>query len=170
MHTRIISNTLLLVFLVTSLLSCKDDDELTLPPVTITGAGTFGCIVDGKIYVPQGVDSEPLVDASFEMIVVSGGQSDVNLQLIVRDTLHHPILVNQPYYFNQKDVTCIYHLSNKASNCDYRDTPVTGYIKFARIDFEKHIISGVFEFSAYSPKCDKVINVTDGRFDIRTDL
>ena len=34
--------------------SCKKENEDTLPPATQTGAGTFGCRINGKVYVPKG--------------------------------------------------------------------------------------------------------------------
>jgi hypothetical protein len=170
MRTSTIANSLLLVLVVTCIVSCKDDDEPALPPITVTGANTFGCLIDGEVYVPQGVDSAPLVDAGVDMIVVSGGQRGVNLQLVVRDTTMHFIFENQAYHFNQENITCVYDVFNNKVDCDYRDTPVSGYIKFSRIDFAKHIVAGVFEFSVYSAKCDKMINITDGRFDLRTDM
>ena len=34
--------------------SCKKEHEDTLPPATQTGAGTFGCKINGKIFIPKG--------------------------------------------------------------------------------------------------------------------
>lgn len=38
--------------------SCKKDkaSEDQLPPATQTGANTFGCLVNGKVFVPKGYD------------------------------------------------------------------------------------------------------------------
>jgi len=166
---RIITSILFLTAIIIFIDGCKDDDP-TLPPVTATGQNTFGCIIDGNIYVPQGAYAGPSVDATFERIVVYGGQQKVNLQLIVVDTLHRPIVTNQAYYFNQRDVTCVFEDARGKGGCDYWETPVTGYVKFARIDFANNVISGVFEFSAFSPDCNKAVEITDGRFDIRTDM
>jgi hypothetical protein len=165
---RILANTLLLLYLTTFVLSCKDDDSLTLPPATAIGAGTFGCLIDGTVYVPQGAYSEPLVQPARKMIVVSGGSINVNFVLVVRDTTD-VIVENKSYYFNQETITCAYHSLNDKNDCDYRDTPVSGYIKFSKIDFPNNIFSGVFEFSAYSTLCSKSANITEGRFDIRAD-
>lgn len=55
--------TFLIVLLATTLLaaSCKKDkaqDDRTelekLPPITQTGANTFGCLVNGKAWLPNG--------------------------------------------------------------------------------------------------------------------
>ena len=42
-----------LLFLAFTLLSCtKSDDQDQLPPITQTGANTFGAIVDGRAFTP----------------------------------------------------------------------------------------------------------------------
>ena len=51
-------HTLLIALVLTSLLfpQCKKNknDEPALPPETQIGANTFGCLVNGKILIPQG--------------------------------------------------------------------------------------------------------------------
>ena len=51
---------LLLLLLPLALLGCKKDDpkpEDQLPPATRTGANTFGCLVNGQAWTPNGNDS-----------------------------------------------------------------------------------------------------------------
>ncbi len=59
MKYKIIYTCLLFVILNTQ---CKKDDlnaELAkLPPITQTGANTFGCLVNGKAYIPSGYDGQ----------------------------------------------------------------------------------------------------------------
>ena len=38
---------------------CKKDNEPQLPPETTTGAMTFGCKIDGKVFLPKGGDGYP---------------------------------------------------------------------------------------------------------------
>ena len=45
---------ILILFSIVSLWSCTEDntvDITVMPPATTTGANTFGCLVDGWIYV-----------------------------------------------------------------------------------------------------------------------
>jgi|GEM_PF-2930066 len=165
---RILANILLLFYLTSFALSCKDDDTPILPPATSVGAGTFGCRIDGQVYIPQGAYSEPLVQPDRKMIVVSGSSFDVHFVLVARDTID-AIVENRSYYFNQQNITCEYHSLKDKDDCDYRDTPVSGFIKFSKIDFVSNIFSGVFEFSAFSTDCNRAVNITEGRFDIRED-
>ena len=37
--------------------SCKKERADTLPPATQTGTGTFGCKINGRVYIPKGSSS-----------------------------------------------------------------------------------------------------------------
>jgi hypothetical protein len=53
--------------------------------------------------------------------------------------------------------------------CSYnRDNEVfrEGILTVTKLDLQKHIVSGIFEFTLYRPGCD-TIKVTDGRFDLK---
>jgi hypothetical protein len=165
---RFIANVLSIILLITFFDACNDDNQ-PLPPITSTGAGTFGCLIDGKVYVPYGYHSNPMVQTTADMIVVSGSMEDVNFTLKVRDTTDE-IVEHKPYRFeDQKEIYCKYHTWQSNSNCRYDELPVSGYITFTKIDYEKHIISGVFEFTAFSPYCNAMKEITEGRFDLRSD-
>lgn len=50
---------ILLIFLATTISCCNDDDDSPppdpvdqLPPATQTGEGTFGCLLDGEVFLP----------------------------------------------------------------------------------------------------------------------
>jgi len=43
---------LLLIILLAN--CCEKDDDSRLPPISQTGEGTFGCLVNGKIWLPEG--------------------------------------------------------------------------------------------------------------------
>ena len=45
--------TVLFLFALTLVNCTKSDDQDQLPPITQTGANTFGAIVDGKVFVPK---------------------------------------------------------------------------------------------------------------------
>lgn len=52
---------------------CKKNKPKTelekLPPITQTGANTFGCLVNGRTWIPKGFDGKPnffvIVDPTF---------------------------------------------------------------------------------------------------------
>jgi hypothetical protein len=53
------------------------------------------------------------------------------------------------------------------TSCEYFTTSAhTGILTITHLDKVNYIISGTFEFEVYSADCQKVIKVTDGRFDL----
>tara|TARA_R110002073_G_C9371447_1_gene572214 strand:+ start:845 stop:1168 length:324 start_codon:yes stop_codon:yes gene_type:complete len=56
----IILKTAVLLFLAFTLINCSKKDNLItlveedqLPPITQTGANTFGCLINGKVFIPK---------------------------------------------------------------------------------------------------------------------
>jgi len=163
----------IIVFAVLSLItatiiSCRDDD-MALPPITQRGANTFGCRIDNKIYVPENGGAGSRAEVLNDRIVVLGGADNVTITLQIIDSIK-PIVVNQPYEF-EKGVKrkCEYLSWTKSSSCLYGDDPISGSITFSKIDRINGIVSGTFEFTAFSKECNKSAAITDGRFDIRLD-
>ena len=53
--------SILLILLITLCFGCGNDDtitpnERTLPPITQTGANTFGCYIDDLLFIPRNGD------------------------------------------------------------------------------------------------------------------
>lgn len=94
---------LLLLPILLGLLSCnKDDDRPTdpvdlLPPITQTGAGTFGALVDGKPFIgnnPYFNCYYQFVDGGYYFGI--GGDDDVgSLMSIIIGTRHKTISENE---------------------------------------------------------------------------
>lgn len=159
--------TLIVIFgSTTCSISCKDDDDPALPPITSSGAGTFGCMVDGVLYIPSGSYHDAYVQSTSEMIAITASGADGTFNLSVTDTTT-AIVTGKEYYFDNKErsIQC----SVNGLQCSGFDKPVSGFIRFSKIDYDKRVIAGVFQFTVFSQKCNRIINVTDGRFDLRTD-
>lgn len=45
---------LLLAFIMLTANCCEKDDDPELPPITQTGEDTFGCLVNGEVWIPEG--------------------------------------------------------------------------------------------------------------------
>jgi len=77
-----------------------------------------------------------------------------------------PIVANKQYLFTDgRNINCDY----VEHSCSYSEAPVSGSVTFTKIDRVNRILSGTFEFSAFSKECNKSAAVTEGRFDIRLD-
>ena len=163
-----------------TLLSCKKQpvDQLSLlPPATQTGANTFGCLVNGKAFVPR---------KSFSLIVrtdlkctygytehgylfgigasrdLDNGSSDVvdittdSLKISEGEVIpltkeFTPAMASGGYDLNLSFYTT--------------DANATGQLTITHLDTVKHIVSGIFQFNAVSKGGDTV-KVTNGRFDV----
>lgn len=173
------NNTLWLLLLALSSLfaACKKDspqDELSkLPPTTQTGANTFGCLVNGKAWMPAGggvFDNllSVIYDPTFQ-----GGNLSIRAKKIMngtttRITLNgdsinfvgvYPLLLHSHFNVVYSDqINCDFHT--------YYDTPLSGSLNISKFDTTNRIISGTFSFKVSTAGCG-IIDVTEGRFDVK---
>ncbi|MCY7291222.1 MAG: hypothetical protein LH615_03475 [Ferruginibacter sp.] len=156
--------------------SCKKDktDEEQLPPITQTGANTFGCLINGKIYTPKGFQQNK---PNFNIIVDPGFQGNLDLRTFsieneiqsafgfssfnINSASTYNLDTSQVFPYFSKDINspvCYF----TSSNANYHK----GVLIITRYDLTNRIISGEFNFKLYDPSisCD-TIRITQGRFD-----
>ncbi|MBC6992035.1 hypothetical protein [Hymenobacter sp. BT491] len=146
-----------------------------LPPATQTGANTFGCLVNGKAFIPNGSDGnrgapftvvyEPsyqgaLVIRAFRYTKKSDQSTRQDLVIGV-DGVQGPgrYPLNRRYQegtFSANGAPCDFY----AGDAHYR----TGELVITYLNKPAGIIAGTFHFTLYQPGCDSLI-VTEGRFD-----
>ena len=171
--------SLLIIALLTTLScsSCKKETPNTnnLPPTTETGANTFGCLINGVAWIPQGVRGTGNLsidyDAGFNQgifnIVAYNFKPAIAEQLIigVRDSLN---FINAPktLILNRQSLYSISY--NKP--CDYfnqlADVESNGVLNIIKLDRTNRIISGNFNATLIKRGCD-TIKITDGSFDMK---
>ncbi len=173
----------LTIFFYTTILllctTCRKETALDkLPPATQEGRNTFGCLVNGKAWMPDnGCDWLCPADLKFMYDFENGGtfrvQADLtagsqNQQIFFR---FYPCISVGKKYLRTGDVTfsVTYKDKNKDTNCqDYptqqNTTTIDGFVDITRFDLGNGIISGTFEFTLNKPGCE-TINITNGRFD-----
>jgi len=167
------------IALCTIFASCKKDKEkeATLPPATQTGANTFGCYINGKLYIPQGFEQNR---SNFEMIVDPGfndgsiviktfnkanGNSSINFSL-GSDSIR-----GLGFFPSTSRTGFVYTIYNTGGNIcqtiSQYENSIAGFLKITRYDLQNKIISGEFEFHFSNPNCGigDPINITQGRFD-----
>jgi len=155
-------------------ISCKKDSgnsSLALPPATQEGKNTFGCIVNGSVWLPElpigyfgGI---PRIYASYykgKLTIGANKYKDPdNWQ-----SIYFYIYNNSKGKFILKKSD----LTNKTNgvifgynHCDLEtDSIQSGIIEITRFDTLNHIFSGTFSFEIKN-NCGSV-KVTDGRFDL----
>ncbi|MFN0174271.1 MAG: hypothetical protein ACKVU0_06460 [Saprospiraceae bacterium] len=156
-------------------------DYTVLPPITQTGANTFGCLVDGEVWVPR-IDvrsfdptrHEPIATVHESTGTGTGGitctlldfdlKQDDWLQITFGPTFFQSVQNCDPIFgvgatFSTTSgewYQSTYHHSNE--NC----------VTITRIDTANNIISGIFQFVLYNDaiNLNDKITITEGRFDM----
>lgn len=165
---------LMIVVTVGFLFSCKKEEpERRLPPITQSGEGTFGCLVNGEVWLAGGDRKRPsplsvLYDGRYK-----GGYFDIDARFeengksSILSIGGSPITKPGRYAFDKidGDPGGLY----ASFTCSYigKETYVNGYLEITRLDFKKRIAAGTFEFTLTNPECDPdTVYITDGRFDL----
>jgi len=147
-----------------------------LPAATQTGANTFGCLVNGKVWLPKGNDGTSNLNLSYDPPYMGGvfnlqtyryygvGSNDRQNITIYLDSLSK---VGQYNFYFSHNRAAIFSDWNK---CSYpNDSSViykAGRINVTKLDLQGAILSGTFDFTLAKSNCD-TIKVTEGRFDIK---
>jgi len=181
---------LLLVFtlfvLITS--SCKKYNGSSLPPATQTGANTFGCLINGKVFTPGGGDglSGGNLGAIFEYAYITPGirnptgfvfavsgvdeRNSCNVTSIGFG-FDSVIIPEQNSYILQTRKAgsgggqYVYGTCSGVSEEFMTSDLVTGQLYITRFDETNQIASGTFWFNVLGNNGD-TIKITDGRFDV----
>ncbi len=186
-----VQQLLLFSTLLLTLSACKKDyppetsNEPVLPPMTHEGLNTFGCYIDGELFVANEGESVWAIPA------VSGSFDEETRYLKIQGTRYREdILENQEagddvrfrsyilnledsYDFNvSEDFTRGYTNTWDSDECDYFYIDYIsnlGKLTITYLNEEKNIIAGTFYMTLINPDCegDTVMNITDGRFDFR---
>ena len=169
---------MLLILLLTLLNSCgNDDDQPTnpidqLPTATQTGANTFGCLLDGEAFIPNG-GINPL-DCVYQFV---GGGYFFALQGNKRNTNNDLIRIGLGTNRLQIEEEQTYDLLENAegnASGTYRfnfDSPYTtsvhtGELTITKLDQVNQVVSGTFWFDVKDSN-GTVHQIREGRFDMQ---
>ncbi|MEO6868077.1 MAG: DUF6252 family protein [Ginsengibacter sp.] len=153
-----------------------------LPAETQTGANTFGCLINGQVFLPKGPSLNPILTCYYQYIY-SPSSSGYVFQVAARDNSHPSILnsVNilcDSVKLEESKTYTLQEVVRGLSRGNYRhftDTslddfftysPFSGELFLKRFDETNQIASGTFWFNAVDTNGDTV-HVTDGRFDMQ---
>lgn len=160
-------------------LSCqKEVSRFELPPITNEGKGTFGCKVNGNLFLPTGLKgninveyySWKLSPEFYGNFYVTVFRSNENHQLEYCQFAVPKCFGVGEYIINRNDT--LSRAGCSINNLFYKDNcgsgDICGKIIINRYDTIQRIISGTFDF-----RCKKIdfptatAYVTDGRFDLK---
>jgi hypothetical protein len=174
---------ILLTITATLLSCCKKDVTLTptplsqLPPVTQTGANTFGCLLDGQVFVPGITNNSyqcfyQLVNGEYYFWVGANNQKKGVLTALSIGTEKLTITEGQILnLYDRINGNCFgrYFLGNDLTGVienNYTSTTNTGELKITKLDFAKSIVSGTFWYDV-KDKDGVVHQIREGRFDMK---
>ena len=175
------TQSLLLLTLAFLAFSCKKDPpiheptEPVMPPLTHQGLNTFGCYINGELFVAnegESVWSIPPVSGSFnensKFLNLQGNKyvdsksANISISAYVdHGTGEYKYEIFEGHIIGYRDFYD--HL------CDYyyEDIPDLGQLTITYLNEEKNIISGTFYINLVNASCegDTLLKITDGRFD-----
>ena len=152
----------------------KEKEEPQLPAETQTGANTFGCYVNGELFVNDGTRS-PLTTKSYAAEYVR--QKNLLIIFSASKLGLISISVDEPQEKKNSIISSASFLSDtKLTGCNTYLGEQTGEIVLTKFDTINCIVSGKFQFAGqcelyYNPKpLDILVSITSGRFDIKLDI
>ncbi len=156
--------------------SCeKENEEPQLPPITQTGKGTFGCLIDGKVWTadpilfgsPLGASNNQWEDKRW--IIDAVGNNYTVILGVCQDSVIKGESILKGSYESVEDCSngMIYYKNYPSETASFQTTyEDTGRIYISRFDTVNQVISGTFYFNAVNSTGEKV-EIRDGRFDVK---
>jgi hypothetical protein len=161
--------------------ACKKDNY-SLPPETQTGAGTFGCKIDGKVWVPRGTDynSGRNIFANYQFIYPSPNgfvfvlsaasyeSSPLEGFTLGTDslTIKSGMLIKLCSGKKAIEGAARFHIGFDQAKEYITNDRISGELHITKFDETNLIVSGTFWFDAINPG-GEIIHVTEGRFDTK---
>ena len=165
--------------------NCENNDpQDQLPPITQTGANTFGCIINGEVLIPKnsnGVPNAKGLEAYYKdnktFILDANNYSNSNGRLYIyiydlNSEGNTSLELSEglsSFHFepNYSHLWCRVYDQTEGNNI-YISTTDSGAIEITRFDVINNIISGVFDNLTLVNINDSndIIEIKEGRFDI----
>ncbi|MDO5666155.1 MAG: hypothetical protein Q4G63_13000, partial [Bacteroidia bacterium] len=172
----------------------EKDAKDQLPPITQTGANTFGCLYNGKVFTPLKPDLQfmqpspgnPLSVKAYysdtenysDMIYAMRGKNIINIQYIQLYLYQLDLNGEKTYkledavfhsYFNQPFhcyISCRAVSPTTGKYKFYGSYTNSGEIIITRYDKENFVISGIFHAVLKEEDGDEITTISEGRFDL----
>lgn len=177
---------LAILFLAMLLGSCEDNHttnpiqnkpptEEQLPPITTNGAGTFGCKVNGKVWVAKSNKTGwPPTYASINRqnewhVNVTGMISLNNMRDELINVRFYNTYANYyPLYMDLKmpNLSAARFTDFTVNQTWGTDSIIGGDLSILKFDTSNQIISGTFSFRCINQQIKDTMEITEGRFDM----
>ncbi len=162
-----------LYFLLLGIGCKKEKEEPQLPAETQTGANTFGCYVNGELFVKDG--SAPWMHRPVEASLQIENQILI-LESYTKESYMY-IEIQEPKANISIPVSIAYYRTSEwPRDCFCFSGKETGELFFTKLDTVNRIVSGRFQFQGQCSNemleitGDSIVSITNGRFDIKLDI
>ncbi|WP_151088577.1 hypothetical protein [Hymenobacter baengnokdamensis] len=160
-----------------ALSECKDDVSPQLPAETTSGANTFGCKIDGQIFVPRASRNDSGFESGYRVLakdyylfsLSADDFSGYPGKYVIISTDSFRLETGRVFDLKKGGVQ-IFVLNGDGGDYSFRAHD-SGQLTITCFDSVRHILSGRFDFTASADVTGgvlpgKQVHVTDGRFDI----
>src|SRR5665213_2324933 len=170
--TRIILSAVLLIFCFCST-QCKKNKPTgnpvdQLPPASQTGANTFGCLINGQVFLPKGPSLGPILQCAYQYLDNNYSPHGYFFQLSASDHSNSTDITSVGIYTDSLNIReNVFQLGdNKPGNAYgfydrinlqgidmtlYTTNNLAGQLAITRFDEVNQIVSGTFWFSVVTP-------------------
>ncbi|MBC7653000.1 MAG: hypothetical protein H7098_00835 [Oligoflexus sp.] len=173
-------------------IGCKKEKGINaLPSATQEGKNTFGCLLNGKAFVPKGIsplfnpDGARILKSTYSYVgnstpkyyflsisALRKGSGNVSeyVQLYIFNDF--PIIAGKTYELkrskidNRAEGNYLYANVVSENSYDTQNQDYIGQISISKIDEVNQFVSGTFSFDAVNNKGEK-IEIREGRFDVK---
>jgi hypothetical protein len=177
-----------LLFITTLFLSCSENNNLiptvaeeVLPPITQTGENTFGCLVNGAVFIPKdktgytapgGGTPQGIEILGDNSVFVIQARNYINTAIYIYIPENLPeqktyVFDESPgvsYGLNSPNYAHIFCVINNKKYLSFEDS---GLIDFTKANFDNKIYAGIFNVKLRNQdNPEEFIEIKDGRFDI----
>lgn len=172
----LLKNLLLIVAITaTSLTSCKKSKPEVLPEITQEGKNTFGCLIDGQVFLPHtSFNNYARLSASYmappsPLLSISAPNDKKDGKSLSFYAKGLTVVEGATYKLGREgddgvvSAKCIINIGLSYTLFS-SSTSLPGEIHISKLTSD--IISGTFSYDAVSPD-GKKIEIRDGRFDLR---
>ncbi|AGC76463.1 hypothetical protein LX97_01129 [Nonlabens dokdonensis] len=170
--------SLILIAILFSISSCDSDDDnpqdpvSQLPPETMTGANTFGALLDGEPFIPSG-GTNPL-DCVYQLINgerffnLQGNKRNENFNLIrlSLSTNAKELEEGEAYQLIDNSVGNAFARYSFSTNATFTNQSSSGVLRITKLDLNAQIVSGTFSFDIIDFE-GNLREIRNGRFDMR---
>lgn len=181
----ILSFVVLTTLILTTSSCKKNGSNATLPAITQTGANTFGCLINGNVFVPAGNNySGPNLHATYQfeyvspdstrptgfVFALSGTDKSNTCNITSIGIEFDSVFLGVGQYILKAPKIgggFGYYLNNSCNGPSIDSTTsdlLTGQLNITRFDMTNQIVSGTFSFDVKDNN-GNIMHITQGRFD-----